>query len=146
MGLTRRYKPSNEHAIEARRNFGLVNEAHQAWSTKEPPVLAIDGDGIPLSDEVPPEHEDEEEDEGCFDTFSLSCSLESLLDHSFVRIIQMRLKYGLGWAGAETLVVESEQSQQTADDVLATRREVGIYFFVPCIVMNLSSLGYRVGR
>lgn len=126
VGLTLRYKPSKEHALEAKRNFGLVDDDPQAWSAEEHPPPIIDA-GSTLQDET--NSQDEEDDEGRFDTFSLTNSLESLLDQSLIRVIQTRIKYRLGWAGAETLVSETEKLQQTADDVLANNRQVPAYFF-----------------
>lgn len=144
VGVTRRYKPGKEHALEARRNFGLVDEVHQAWFAEEHVIPVSDGDGRPLLDEASPEDEDDEDE--CFDTFSLSNSLENLLNHSLVRLIQIRLKYGLGWAGAETLVAEMERLQQIADDVLATSRKVRIPFLcVYCNGLSLHISGYRRG-
>jgi ubiquitin-conjugating enzyme E2 Q len=125
VGLTRRYRPSKEHALEVKRNFGLVDEDPQAWSAEEQPTVVVDAIGT-LPDDTPVEQE-EDDDEGRFDTFSLSNSLESLLDQSLVRVIQTRLKYGLGWAGAETLVSESEKLQHTADHVLASSRKVRVF-------------------
>jgi ubiquitin-conjugating enzyme E2 Q len=123
VGLTRKYKPSKEHALEVKRTYGLVDEEQQGPPIEEPP-LNMDAEGYYLPEEFPSEEEEEDDDDGRFDSFSLSSSLESLLDHSLVRVIQMRFKYGLGWAGAETLLAEAERLQQTADDVLNTRRKV----------------------
>lgn len=127
VGLTRNYKPSKEHALDAKRSFGLVDQPNTGWTPDEPAISVIDSDGCQPEDDVPQEEEEEEEDEGRFDTFSLSNSLESLLNHSLVRVIHMRLKYNLGWAGAETLVAETEKLQRTPDDVLATSRKVLIF-------------------
>lgn len=128
VGLTKRYKPGKEHALEAKRNFGLVEEekAHVWNALNEGPVMNIETEGFQMDDEVLQDEtmEDEEDDDGRFDKFSLSSSLESLLDHSLLRVVQFRLKYGLGWAGAETLLAETERLQQTADTVLDTFRKV----------------------
>lgn len=134
VGLTRKYKPGKEHALEVKRTFGLVDEEPQGWSAPEENVLSFDADGFPLPEEAPEEEEEEEDDdEGRFDSFSLSSSLETLLDQSLVRVIQMRVKYGLGWAGAETLVAETERLQQTADAILQTNRKVYTIFVLICI-------------
>lgn len=131
VGLTRRYKPSKEHALEAKRNFGLVDEEPQAWSAEERLSPILDIDSAPL-DELFPQ---QEEDEGSFDSFSLSNSLESLLDQSLVRVIQTRVKYSLGWAGAEALVSETEKLQQTAEHILANGRKVRVCF-IRCAAMR----------
>lgn len=129
VGLTKRYKPGKEHALEAKRTFGLVDdeEPGPSWNSNEPALMAIDSEGNTIS-EIDPlqgeEEEEEEEDDGRFDSFSLSSSLESLLDHSLIRVIQNRLKYGLGWAGAETLLHESERLQQTPEVVYAQSKKV----------------------
>jgi ubiquitin-conjugating enzyme E2 Q len=122
VGLSRQYKPSKEYALEAKRTYGLVDdeEQQQERPLEEETLLTLDG--FAMREESP--HEEEEEDDGRFDSFSLSSSLETLLDPSFVRVIQTRIKYGLGWAGAETLVAETERLQQTADDVIALDRQV----------------------
>lgn len=72
-----------------------------------------------LQHEEPPPAEDEVEveDLGRFDRFSLSNALESLMDHSLLKVIQLRLEYGLGWAGAECMFSETERSQLSASDV-----------------------------
>lgn len=126
VGLTCKYKPSKEHALEAKRTFGLVEEDPDevGWSAHDEPVV-VDGG---LGDNEPWDDEDEDEDEGGLDSFSLSSSLESLLDHSLLRVIQTRLKFGLGWAGAELLVSESEKLQQTAEDVIDHDRKVCVSY------------------
>lgn len=121
VGLTRRYKPSKEHALEAKRTFGLVDDDVQARTPRETSAPAIDDEGFPIPE---PQEEEEEEDDGRFDSFSLSSSLETLLDQSLVRVIQTRIRYNLGWAGAEALVAESERLQQKPDDILVVNREV----------------------
>lgn len=123
VGLTRRYKPSKEHALEAKRTFGLIDEDPDEvpWSAMEDPLMTVDGgiDNSPWEEE-----EDEGEDEGRLDSFSLSNSLESLLDHSLLRVIRTRIKFKLGWAGAELLISESERQQQSVDHIVATNRKV----------------------
>ena len=129
VGLTRKYKPSKEHALEAKRTYGLVDEEEPERPAADETLLALDG--FPMREESPSEEEDDDDD-GRFDSFSLSSSLETLLDHSFVRVIQTRIKYSLGWAGAETLVAETERLQQTADDVLAINHEVRAFAMRLC--------------
>lgn len=119
VGLTRKYKPSKEHAFEAKRTFGLVEEDLEdvGWSANDDPLMYVEA-GAGVDDDVWDDEEDEEDDGG-LDSFSLSSSLESLLDHSLLRVIQTRIKFGLGWSGAELLVSESERLQRTADDIIA---------------------------
>ncbi|KIM73751.1 hypothetical protein PILCRDRAFT_99249 [Piloderma croceum F 1598] len=122
VGLSRQYKPSKEYALEAKRTYGLVDDEAQQQERplEEEPLLTVDG--FTVREESP--HDEDEDDDGRFDSFSLSSSLETLLDHSLVRVIQTRIKYGLGWAGAETLVAETERLQQTTDDVIAIDRQL----------------------
>ena len=136
VGLTKKYKPGKEHALQEKRNFGLIGEEEAQWAAPvNEPVVTIETDGSPVDDEAlqdameVEDDDDDDDDDGCFDKFSLSNSLESLLDQSLLRVIQFRLKYGLGWAGAETLLAETERLQQTADTVLSGFRKVQITLF-----------------
>jgi len=145
VGLTRSYKPGKEHALEVKRTYGLVDEAPQGRPAEDEPPITIDADGFPLPQEEGEEGE-EDDDEGRFDSFSLSSSLETLLDHSLVRIIQARIKYGLGWAGAEWLVAETERLQQTSDSILATSGKVRtsrLRLYPIHIYVSLSLSDYR---
>jgi ubiquitin-conjugating enzyme E2 Q len=145
VGLTRSYKPGKEHALEVKRTYGLVDEAPQGRPAEDEPPITIDADGFPLPQEEGEEGE-EDDDEGRFDSFSLSSSLETLLDHSLVRIIQARIKYGLGWAGAEWLVAETERLQQTSDSILAASGKVRtsrLRLYPIRIYVSLSLSDYR---
>ncbi|KAJ3717151.1 hypothetical protein C8R42DRAFT_724779 [Lentinula raphanica] len=110
---------------EACRNFGLIG--HDAEDmlrlTKEKAAAeaALMYDDV---DEFEPEVQEKEEKEeeevpDRFDKFSLSGSLDSLMNHQFVKLVDMRRKYGLGWAGAELLYSEVERNQKSEEDVLA---------------------------
>ncbi|KII84929.1 hypothetical protein PLICRDRAFT_116954 [Plicaturopsis crispa FD-325 SS-3] len=132
VGLTPRYKPGKHQAQEVGRNFGLIqqdDEIRDAFKPAESDVQDAEN-GIPGEDpiegalpgDIPVE--EEEEDPGRFDKFSLSSSLESLLEHSFVRVVQYRRAFGLGWAGAEKLVSEVERTQMKPEDILSTQRRV----------------------
>lgn len=44
--------------------------------------------------------------------FSLSESLELLFQERFLQTVQLRLCYGIGWAGAELLIARAERAQQ----------------------------------
>ena len=127
VGLSRQYKPSKEYALEAKRTYGVVDDEQQQqeWPLEEETLLTMDG--FVMREESP-----HDEDDGRFDSFSLSSSLETLLGHSFARVIQTRIKYGLGWAGAETLVAKTERLQQTADDAIALDRQVCTFALLLC--------------
>ncbi|KAF7329969.1 UBIQUITIN-CONJUGAT-2 domain-containing protein [Mycena kentingensis (nom. inval.)] len=117
VGVCGRYKPSREHAVEAGRTFGLlgkdaedeVREKREAARAAREAALLEWGDDMPEDatlDEFDigyPEMEPEEEvdDETRFERFSLSSSLEALLEAQLVKLIVLRRKYKVGWAGAE---------------------------------------------
>ena len=131
VGLSKKYKPGKEHAFEEKQKFGLVDEkkAQTGATPVNEPTVTIGMDGSRVVDEAPQDEDEEiddndDDDDGRFDKFSLSNSLESLLDQSLLRVIQFRLKYGLGWAGAEALLAETERLQQTPDTVLGRFRKV----------------------
>ncbi|KAH7925790.1 hypothetical protein BV22DRAFT_408192 [Leucogyrophana mollusca] len=106
VGLTRAYKPAREHVMLALRTFGLVND-----DTK-----AEEGYSRPGEPSGP-------QDDRCFEKFSLSSSLESLLDAQFAHVVELRRKFNLGWAGAETLQAESETSQKAPTDIMSRMKE-----------------------
>lgn len=127
VGLSGGYKPSVAVAKEATRKFGTLGtdpeeemEA-QRKADAEAALLASRMDHSPstsddefepgpeLEDEEPEEEEDE--DPGRFERFALSGSLEGLMDGSFLRTVQLRRRFGLGWAGAEALGGEVERRQ-----------------------------------
>jgi ubiquitin-conjugating enzyme E2 Q len=141
VGVCGRYKPSREHAVEAGRTFGLlgkdaedeVREKREAARLARQAALLEWGDDIPedadLSlgdyDHYPePELEDEDEldDETRFDRFSLSSSLEALLESQLVKLIGLRRKYNVGWAGAEVMHAFIEREQRGAGDVWTAYR------------------------
>ncbi|KAI0708751.1 hypothetical protein C8T65DRAFT_649990 [Cerioporus squamosus] len=132
VGLTLEYKPSKEDATETIRKFGLKEE-YDAQPAPEPVQEPLFGDDDYLDDEDPlaeevdavngePTEEAEEQVAG-FRPFSLSSSLESLLNGHFLRILQLRIQYELGWAGAEALLWEVEKTQQPAGDIIRLRGE-----------------------
>ncbi|KAG1824854.1 uncharacterized protein BJ212DRAFT_1322854 [Suillus subaureus] len=53
------------------------------------------------------------EDDGTFDKFSLSSSLESLLDEHFLQLLRVRRQFKLGWAAAEELLWRSQELQRS---------------------------------
>lgn len=133
VGLTKKYKPGKEYAKDAGRTFGLITEDPEDESRiqaeKSAAIEAMeyeyDADVYvepSLGNSVPPQQE--VEDEGKFDRFSLSSSLESLLDHALLKVIQLRKQFGLGWAGAEVLLTEMEKGQTRAESIFNTKRLV----------------------
>ncbi|KAF8078632.1 hypothetical protein FPV67DRAFT_1604087 [Lyophyllum atratum] len=128
VGLTKKYKPGKEHAKDAGRTFGLIiSDAEdelriqaQKAATLEENEYDFDAEYSVETAQVPAQMEPEE-DEGSFERFSLSSSLESLLDHALLKVIQLRRKFGLGWAGAELLFSEMEKTQRREDFIFDTQ-------------------------
>ena len=58
------------------------------------------------------------EEEQSFIPFSLSSSLESLLDDRFLDVLRYRIRYDIGWAGAEVLVAAVQRRQKDAAVVI----------------------------
>ncbi|KDQ51732.1 hypothetical protein JAAARDRAFT_497248 [Jaapia argillacea MUCL 33604] len=135
VGLTRRYKPGREQTGEIIRNFGLVERDDEIGATLDGGGaagagesewgLGEDEDGPMMEEDIPkPLVETEEDDPGRFQSFSLSSSLESLLNQAFVKVLGYRIKFGLGWAGAEALLAEVERMQSKPEDVFARLKNV----------------------
>ncbi|KAJ4466482.1 hypothetical protein C8J55DRAFT_527332 [Lentinula edodes] len=134
VGLSGIHKPSKEHAKDACRNFVLItNDAEDELRLAREKAVAEaammndfemdeeDSDADP-NPATKPEIEEEEEDvPDRFDKFSLSGSLDSLMNHQFAKLVNMRRKYGLGWAGAERLLSEAEKSQKPEQEVLENK-------------------------
>lgn len=127
VGLTKRYKPGKEQAQDAVREYALVSKDEEP----EQDPTSVDSDEDGTADECAPQtltsepvSTGGEEDEGRFDKFSLSESLDSLMNHTLMRVIPLRLKFGLGWAGAESLLAEVERSQRRAEDVYSSMKTV----------------------
>lgn len=137
VGLSGIHKPSKEHAKDACRNFSLItNDAEDELRLAREKAAAEaammndfemdeeDSDADP-NPATKPEIEEEEEDvPDRFDKFSLSGSLDSLMNHQFAKLVNMRRKYGLGWAGAERLLSEAEKSQKPEQEVLENKLQV----------------------
>lgn len=134
VGLSPRYKPGNEQAREAVRKHGLIVADAEDEYREQLEKAALEKEYEYYDDEDNQEYtepaveqpvpEEEQPDPERFDRFSLSSSLESLLDQAFLRVVQYRRKFGLGWAGAEVLYHEIEKHQQTPDDALAASFQV----------------------
>ncbi|KAJ7613240.1 hypothetical protein B0H17DRAFT_701882 [Mycena rosella] len=114
VGVCGRYKPDRAAAVEAGRTFGLVgkdaeDEMREAKErerrAREAAMLEWEGgedsfDGFDAGDATAPEEEDAgAEDDGGFERFSLSSSLETLLDAQLVKLIWVRRTYGSGGRG-----------------------------------------------
>jgi ubiquitin-conjugating enzyme E2 Q len=146
VGLTPRYKPGKEFAKDAARTFGLIiNDAEddlriQAEKAAAFESLDLDVEADPYAESAlmgqTVIEEPEEEDEGGFDRFSLSSSLESLLDQALLKVIQIRRQFGLGWAGAEVLFAEVERTQMKAEDIYNRHREVFSSFTLSSACLN----------
>jgi ubiquitin-conjugating enzyme E2 Q len=135
VGLSQRYKPGTEQALEIVRKHGLI--AHNAEdevriqleraAQQQRSELSDDqNEDEPMLVEAAPEEEEVVVHEDRFENFSLSSSLESLMDQSFLKIVQLRRKFNLGWAGAELLHTEIEISQQLDKDILKMKHDVSL--------------------
>lgn len=130
VGLSQKYKPGTEQAQEVIRRHGLIlkdaedelrlqKEAEIAAHRQRMFEMDIDEDDEPMPEPDPVEEEAETDDPYRFDAFSLSSSLESLMDNTFLKLIQLRRKFHLGWAGAELLNTEVEKLQRKPEDIYA---------------------------
>lgn len=133
VGLSQKYKPGAEQALEIIRKHGLIThdaedelriQAEWAAQHQRPEIHDDLNEDEPMPAEAAPE--EEEVEEGRFDGFSLSSSLESLMDQSFLKIVQLRRKFDLGWAGAELLHCEIEISQRLDKEVLRMKHDVSL--------------------
>jgi ubiquitin-conjugating enzyme E2 Q len=105
VGLTQRYKPSKKHAVILVKIFGLVvleeTVFHMSVHEAMPQDLenAKDDFDDPSSDKIQlptaVDKQIEGNDAGRFEGFSLSVSLESLLENRFIHILQLRIKFKL---------------------------------------------------
>ncbi|KAG6813798.1 hypothetical protein H0H92_007210 [Tricholoma furcatifolium] len=128
VGLTTKYKPGKDYAKDAGRTFGLIlTDAEDEVRIQAEKAVALEDVGSEYTD---PSYAfpvaaraEEHQDDGIFDRFSLSSSLESLLDQSLLKLIQLRRKFGLGWAGAELLFSIMEKTQTTEDHVFNAQQQ-----------------------
>ena len=124
VGLCQRYKPSKDQALELVRKHGLKTSEEPVQPL--PDVVNFDDDDDDTDDilqERTPTPELEETDPGHLERFSLSTSLESVLHNLFLPVLRLRIKYQLGWAGAETLLADVETLQQSPDVLFALHQE-----------------------
>jgi ubiquitin-conjugating enzyme E2 Q len=115
VGLTPRHKPSKPHAQAAARSFMLVAEEKEDSPEPDP----MDEDYSMDISFVPETKHEEPEDPGVFDRFALSQALEALLDHNFLNILRIRLKFKVGWAGAELMQSTIDKTQAPADNIFS---------------------------
>ncbi|KAL1741628.1 hypothetical protein HDZ31DRAFT_45014 [Schizophyllum fasciatum] len=125
VGLTRNYKPSKDVAKDTIRTFGLLTEDAEDELLRQKEAEEVhehknaEDDGTPPP---PPPKITVEEDEETFDRFSLTNSLESLMENSFLKVLQTRNEFGLGWAGAELLLLESDRLQRRPEDLYRSNK------------------------
>jgi len=115
VGLSRQYKPSKEHVVTSLRRYGLQSDQQNGVE-----------DGI-VEEYVDVDKESETgliEDDGTFDKFSLSSSLESLFDEHFLQLLRVRRQLGLGWAAAEELHWRSQELQRSPIILVKGMQEV----------------------
>lgn len=132
VGLSEKYKPGRDQVQEIVRKHGLIlTDAEDELRKQE--ELAAQQAAMNYDWETEAEEtagqptasvEEEVVDPDRFDRFSLSSSLESLLDQSFLKLVHLRRKFGLGWAGSEFLLAEIERTQMKEDDILPLHLKV----------------------
>jgi ubiquitin-conjugating enzyme E2 Q len=112
-------KPAREIVEAITRDFGLKED--EAYVPEpEPEVPEYDEDDpdtweLPEKEKEPTPELEPTNEPGRFDKFSLSTSLNSLLNDSLIPLIQLRLKFGIGWAGAEVLFAEQTEKQISSE-------------------------------
>lgn len=142
IGLTQRYKPGKEVARAAVRKHGLVTEE----GDKEVLPAPMDPlEQLLLLDQPLVLEEEENLDPNRFDHFSLSSSLESLMNQSFLKLVQFRLAFGLSWRGAERLLDEVEKSQSRPQDTLRQFHDVSALVPLHMFVVLIMCIGYHAG-
>jgi ubiquitin-conjugating enzyme E2 Q len=112
-------KPSREAVEAVTRDFAMKEEEIFVPDPPAPEIPEWDEDD-PDTWVIPPEKPPTPEpiDPGRFERFSLSTSLNSALNDMFLPVLQLRLKYGIGWAGAELLHAEITARQITEAEAL----------------------------
>ncbi|KAI0086019.1 hypothetical protein BDY19DRAFT_962578 [Irpex rosettiformis] len=121
VGLTPRYKPDKELVLRLSRTF-IHREEEPRAVTPADSESTDDSENQDAEDlefgVIPPVQgmEGEEGPEESF-SFSLSSSLEALMNDRFIDLLQIRCRYGLGWAAAEALINEVHRTQRKAEDI-----------------------------
>ena len=103
VGLTRSCKPDSDLVRQLSRTFANGND--------------LQGEAI-----IPDQTMEDEVDESF--SFSLSSSLEALMNDRFLDLLQIRIRYGFGWAAAEALLGEVYRTQGQAEDISQQHAEV----------------------
>lgn len=158
VGLTPRYKPDKELVVELSRSFGLDGRKAPTGRTSDKSTHLEDSlnkyDDMPWDrtdqEQSETEEEDEEEEELPEESFSfsLSSSLEALMNDRFLGILQIRLKFGLGWAGAEAGLSKSQRSQRRIEDVVHECYDVKVFrrlmhSYILTLLPGAAARGYR---
>lgn len=124
VGLTSRYKPDKEQVLELIRTFGM--QESQKPKEEEPLDKQPFGMGYEPNDSPELQSEPMPSDDNTFH-FSLSASLEALMNDRFMDILSLRVKYSIGWAAAETVLSKVQRLQRTAERVLEDFAEVSTF-------------------
>lgn len=114
-------KPDRPVVEAVTRDFGL-KEDEKFVPEPEPEPIEYDEDDPDtwyLPEKEPEPELEPSLEPGRFDKFSLSTSLNSLLNDSLLSLIQLRMKFGIGWAGAEMLLAEQTARQVPAEHAYA---------------------------
>ncbi|KAH8091785.1 hypothetical protein BXZ70DRAFT_1040306 [Cristinia sonorae] len=115
VGLTPSYKPSKDLVSMLVRPHGLSQVEERGISNSRSSASRYTERTETSDDDIRAQNETIEEF-----NFSLSYSLESLMGDYFFDVIRLRSQYGLGWAGAESLLAESQRVQQRPEDVFTS--------------------------
>ncbi|KAF8551149.1 hypothetical protein OG21DRAFT_1499321 [Imleria badia] len=113
VGFASQYKPSRDNATAAFQQFFLQNPDKDG--KEDTSDATSDSDMMDLTNDPDP---------GEFRKMSLSTSLESLLDQQLLRLLQLRRRFNLGWAGAEELLWQSETTQADPATVFQQKKKV----------------------
>jgi ubiquitin-conjugating enzyme E2 Q len=136
IGLTQRYKLGKEEARTVIRKHGLLVDEIKAEPRRE-----VDFSDQLAACETPMViQEDENTDPNRFDHFSLSNSLESLMNQSFMKLLQFRLTFGLNWGGAEKLLGEVEKSQNSPQETFINFQNVSLSLLCSFRFLNVLCL------
>ena len=113
------YKPSKGSVIEVLRAIQFLDKDESIlkltrYHTKTVGSETVDGN----------EEENSDMKSEKLEPFSWSASLESYLDRHLMRVIRLRRKFQLGWAGAEQLMFDMEALNQREDEIFKLKQQV----------------------